>query len=186
MALLWGLWRRSGHRHLRGFSTTHFLIRYLFIVLCPVLLWIVFGDDDPRDGRRHAAHSAGPAAAGLSGQPHPARTGRAGSAGRRRISKWPIIVCQQIEMVLGVFALVGLISGADSRCQPRLSDGSDPPADRALAAGAAGASWPAWCSGVAHWARLFGQRRPPQPLDDDRRPPAAPQGPGPRFGSEKF
>ncbi len=57
-------------------STTHFLVRYLFIVLCPVLLWIVFGDVDPRTGWNHAADSAGAAVADVSGQPDPAGAGR--------------------------------------------------------------------------------------------------------------
>ncbi|MDY0150431.1 MAG: hypothetical protein RBT03_10145, partial [Kiritimatiellia bacterium] len=42
MGLMWCLWRRSGHTYRRGYSTVHFLVRYLFIILCPLLLWTVF------------------------------------------------------------------------------------------------------------------------------------------------
>ena len=35
LAVLAGMWRRAGRRYLRGYSTTHFLIRYLFVILCP-------------------------------------------------------------------------------------------------------------------------------------------------------
>ena len=93
------------------------------------------------------------------------------------------IVCQQIEMVLGVFSLVGLVSGAI------LDANRDYPTDPtplllllwmlALLAVLAGA-----VVGVAHWSRLYGKPRPPQPLDDE--PPPPPPGNSLRFGSDKF
>ena len=182
MALLWSLWRRSGRRHVRGFSTTHFLIRYLFIVLCPVLLGIVFGEVIldmagifppillallllvyPLSRILHERAGPDPMLA-----PH---------------VEMAYLICQQVEMVLGVFALVGLVSGAV------LDANKEYPTDPtplllvlwmlALMAVLAGA-----VMGVAHWRRLFGKRAPPQPLDDEP-PPAAPKK-SLRFGSEKF
>ena len=182
MALLWILWRRSGHRHRRGFSTTHFLVRYLFIVLCPVLLWIVFGAVI-----LDLAGLVPPLLLGLWLLVYPVSR-----ILRERVGPDPMlaphvemahIVCQQIEMVLGVFSLMGLISGAV------LDANRDYPTDPtplllilwmlALLAVLAGA-----VIGAAHWMRLFGKRRPPQPLDDA--PPAAPPKNSLRFGSEKF
>ena len=43
MATLWILWRRAGRNRLFGYSSVHFLVRYLFVVLCPALLWFAFG-----------------------------------------------------------------------------------------------------------------------------------------------
>jgi hypothetical protein len=182
MALLWGLWRRSGHRHLHGYSTVHFLVRYLFIVLCPGLLWIVF-DAVILD----LAGIFPPILFGLLLLIYPVSR-----VLRERVGPDPTraphvemahIVCQQIEMVLGVFALVGLVSGAI------LDANRDYPTDPtplllllwmlALLAVLAGA-----VVGTAHWTRLYGKPRPPQPLDDES-PPAAPKN-GIRFGSEKF
>ena len=182
MGLLWGRWRRSGRRRCRGFSTAHFLIRYLFIVLCPALLWIVFGDT--------ILEMAGifpPILLGLllliypvsrilreRAGPDPARTPHVEMAR---------ILCGQIEMVLGVFAFMGLVSGAV------LDANRDYPTDPtpllllfwllALMALLAGAT-----IGAAHWTRLFGASRPPQSLDDDP-PPAPPKNPL-RFGSDQF
>jgi len=182
MGLLWILWRRSGHRHLRGFSTTHYLVRYLFVVLCPALLWIVF-----RDVIFELAGVFPSVLLGLLLLVHPA-----GRILRERVGPDPMqeprfemahIACQQAEMVLGVFALMGLLTGA-------VRDANrDYPTDPAplllvlwllallvLLAGAV--------MGFAHWVRLFGKPSPPQPLDDE--PPPAPPGEGGRFGSEKF
>ena len=182
MALLWGGWRRCGGRHRRGFSTVHFLIRYLFVVLCPGLLWIGLGGVI-----MEMAGLLPPILLGLLFLVYPA-----GRVLRERIGPDPaaaprvemaLIVCQQLEMVLGVFALMGLVSGAilDASREYR----TDPTvillvlwmlALLALLVGAA--------LGAAHWVRLFGKPRPPQPLDDEP-PPAAPKE-GLRFGSEKF
>jgi hypothetical protein len=182
MGLLWGMWRRSGHRRVCGFSTTHFLIRYLFIVLCPVLLWIVFGG--------MILEMAGifpPILLGLLLLVYPVSR-----ILRERVGPDPMlvphvemahIICQQIQMVLGAFALVGLVSGAV------LDANRDYPTDPtalllvlwmlALMAVLAGV-----VLGAAHWIRLFGKRQNPQPLDDEA--PPADSKPGPRFGSEKF
>ena len=182
MALLWGVWRRTGRRRRCGFSTLHFLIRYLFIVLCPALLWIVFGD--------MILEMAGifpPVLLGLLVLLYPVSR-----ILRERVGPDPALaphvemahlLCQQIEMVLGVFAFMGLVSGAV------LDANRDYPTDPtpllllfwllALMALLAGA-----VIGTAHWARLFGSSRPPQPLDDDP-PPAPPKKPL-RVGSDQF
>lgn len=182
MAALWFLWRRAGHRHRRGFSTAHFLIRYLFIALGPALLWIVFGEV--------IVEMAGifpPLLLALLLLVYPVSR-----ILRERVGPDPLlaphvemahILCQQVEMVLGVFALVGLVSGAV------LDANQDYPTDPtplllllwmlALLAVLAGA-----VLGVAHWVRLFGKRAPPQPLDD-LPPPTGPRT-SVRFGSENF
>jgi hypothetical protein len=182
MALLWILWRRSGHRHRRGYSTTHFLIRYLFIGLCPVLLWIVFGEVI-----LDMAGLLPPILLGLLLLVYPVSRILRERAGPDPLLAPHVemahIVCQQVEMVLGVFALVGLVSGAV------LDANQDYPTDPtplllllwllALLAVLAGA-----VLGVAHWVRLFGKRGPPQPLDD-LPPPTGPRN-NVRFGSENF
>lgn len=182
MALLWGLWRRSGRRHLCGFSTAHFLIRYLFIVLCPVLLWSVFGGI--------ILDQSGiwpPLLLGLLLLVYPA-----GRVLRERIGSDPAaaphaemahIVCQQIEKVLGVFALMGLVFGAILDANQDLP--TDPTAILlvlwmlgllTLLASAV--------IGAGHWARIYGKSDAIQALDDAP-PPATPKTPL-RFGSEKF
>ncbi len=93
------------------------------------------------------------------------------------------ILCQQVEMVLGVLALVGLISGAVLDANQAYPTDPTPLLlllwMLALMAVLAGV-----VMGVAHWIRLFGRRQPPQPLDDE--PPPAASGKGLRFGSDKF
>ena len=182
MALMGGLWRRSRGRPLRGFSTTQFLIRYLFIVLCPGLLWIVFGDVILDMGGIFP-----PILLGLLFLVYPVDR-----ILRERVGADPMlapriemahIACQQIQMVLGVFAVMGLISGAI------LDANRDYPVDStpllillwmlALLALLAGA-----VMGFAHWVRLFTKPQPPQPLDDEP-PPSAPKN-SLRFGSDKF
>lgn len=182
MALLWVLWHWSGHRHRIGFSTTHFLIRYLFLVLCPGLLWIMFG--------KTILDLAGilpPVLLVLLLLVYPVSR-----ILRERVGPDPLvaphvemahIVCQQIEMVLGAFALIGLVSGAI------LDANREYPTDPtplllllwmlALIAVLVGVALAA-----AHWIRLFGRHRPPQALDDA--PPPDPPRPHQRFGSEKF
>ncbi len=182
MVLLSALWRLSGHRHLRGFSTTHFLIRYLFIVLCPILLWIVFDEVI-----LELAGSGPPILLALLLLIYPF-----GRILRERVGPDPMkeprlemarITCQQLQMVLFVFALMGLLSGA-------IRDANkDYPTDPtvlllllwllALMAALAGAVL--W---GAHWIRLFGKPSPPQTLDDES--PPAPPGGSPRFGSDQF
>ena len=183
MALLWCLWRRSGHRHLHGFSTTHFLVRYFFIILGPVLLWIVF-----RDGILELGGIYPPILLGLLLLVYPLdrilreRVGAVAPLLAPR-AEMAHIVCQQIQMVLGVFALMGLLSGAI------LDANRDYPTDPtplllllwmlALLALLAGA-----VMGFAHWVRLFDKPRPPQLLDDE--PPRIAPNDGPRFGSDQF
>lgn len=182
MGLLWGLWRRSARKPLVGFSTTHFLIRYLFIVLCPVLLWIVFGDVI-----LDLAGLGPPVLVGLMLLVYPvSRILRERSGPDPELSphiEMARIVCQQIQMVLGVFAMMGLLSGVI------LDANRDYPTDPtplllllwllALLALLAGT-----VLGVAHWARLYGKRGPPQSLDDEPEP-SRPRAP-PRFGSDRF
>lgn len=182
MALMGGLWRRSRKRHLRGFSTLQFLIRYLFIVLCPVLLWIVFGNVLLAMGGLFP-----PVLLGLLLLVYPIDR-----ILRERVGADPMltpriemahIAGQQIQMVLGVFALMGLITGAI------LDANRDYPVDStpllillwmlALLALLGGA-----VMGYAHWIRLFTKAQPLQPLDDAP-PPTAPKN-SLRFGSEKF
>ena len=183
MALLEGLWRRSNHGPLRGFSTVHYLVRYLFVVLCPLALWIVFGAT--------ILEMAGifpPILVGLLLLVFPVsrilreRVGANPQLAPR--TEMAHIVCQQIEMVLGTFALVGLLSGAV------LDANQDYPTDPtplllvfwllALIALLIGA-----VIGAAHWSQLYSTPRPPQPLDDSP-PPAADSKIGVRFGSERF
>ena len=183
MALLWGLWRKSGQRYLRGYSTTHFLVRYLFIVLCPVLLWIVFGEVILAMGGVFP-----PVLLGLLLLIYPASR-----ILRERVGLDPTqaphaemayLICRQIEIVLFAVAVMGLLSGAI------LDANRDYPTDptpllillwilgfMAVLAGVV--------MGTAHWARLFGRRNPPQPLDDEPPPSKPPKSPL-RFGSDRF
>jgi len=182
MLLLGILWRRSGHQHLKGYSTTHFLIRYLFIVLCPVLLWVVFG--------AVVLDMAGigpPILLALLLLIYPV-----GRILRERVGPDPMrvsrlemarITCQQLQMILFVFALMGLLSGA-------IQDANkDYPTDPTvvllllwllalLAVLAAAVLW------GARWIHLFGKSDPPQPLDDA--PPPTVVKDAARFGSDQF
>lgn len=183
MALLWGLWRRSGHRYLRGYSTTHFLVRYLFVILCPVLLWIVFGEV--------IVELAGifpPLLMALLLLLYPV-----GRILRERVGPDPLqtphiemarIICQQIEMVLFVFAIIGILSGAVLDAQRDLPTDPTPLLlffwVLALLAVLAGV-----VLATAHWQHLFGRRNAPQPLDDAPPPPKSGKPPL-HFGSEKF
>jgi len=182
MLAMGGLWRRAGRRFMFGYSTGHFLIRYLFVVLCPLLLWIVFGGMI-----LDLAGIVPPILLVLLLLVYPASR-----ILRERVAPDPravphvemaYIVCQQIEMVLGAFAFIGLVSGAV------LDANREYPTDPtplllllwllALLAVLAGA-----VLGTAHWIRLFGKRRPPQPLDDPAPPADFPA--RLRFGSEKY
>ena len=183
MALLWGLWRRSGGRPLRGYSLVHYLIRYLFVLLCPVLLWIVFSDVI-----LDLAGVLPPILLGLLLLVYPASRILREIAGPDPLAaphlEMACIVCQQIEMVLLVFSIAGLISGAI------VDANRDYPTDPsplliaiwllALLALLAGA-----VMGFSHGVRLFARSAPPQPLDDEP-PPAAPRDKGARFGSDRF
>ena len=182
MALLEGLWRRSGHGHLRGFSTVHYLVRYLFVVLCPLLLWIVFGETILA-----LAGVMPPLLLGLLLLVYPAgRILRELAGPDPRLAphvEMAHIACQQMEMVLFVFSIAGLVSGAI------VDANRDYPTDPfplllvvwllALLALLAGA-----VMGFSHWIRLFSQSAPPQPLDDA--PPPAPPKDAVRFGSDRF
>ena len=170
LAVLAGMWRRAGRRYLRGYSTTHFLIRYLFVILCPLLLWIVFGRTILELGGLFP-----PLLLALLLLLYPAgrilqeRVGPDPTAVPRFAMAY--LVCQQIQMVLLVVALVGLLTGVV------LDANRDYPTDPtplllflwllALLALLAGIVLT-----VAQWHRLFGQRQPPQSLDDP--PPPSP------------
>jgi hypothetical protein len=180
--LIWSLWRRSGHRYMRGYSTTHFLVRYLFIVLCPALLWMVFGGV-----LLELAGWLPPALLGLLLLLYPV-----GRILRERVGGDPLqaphvemarILCRVAQMALGVLAGAGMLSGAIVEAQ------QDYPTDPtplllflwilALLMILSGVVLAA-----AHWIRLFDRSGPPQPLDDV--PPAPPAGLAPRFGSDRF
>ena len=178
------LWRRSGHRRLRGYSTFHFLVRYLFVVLCPLALWLVFGETI-----LELAGILPPILMGLLLLVYPvSRILRERVGADPRLAprtEMAHIVCQQIEMVLGTFALVGLLSGAV------LDAHKDYPTDPtplllvfwllALIALLVGA-----VVGAAHWTRLYTTPRPPQPLDDPPPPPPADPATRVNFGSDRF
>lgn len=182
LAVLAGMWRRAGRRYLRGYSTTHFLIRYLFVILCPLLLWIVFGRTILELGGLFR-----PLLLALLLLLYPAgrilqeRVGPDPTAVPRFAMAY--LVCQQIQMVLLVVALVGLLTGVV------LDANRDYPTDPtplllflwllALLALLAGIVLT-----VAQWHRLFGQRQPPQSLDDP--PPPSPPASRLRFGSDRF
>ena len=182
MGLMWGLWRRSGHRYLRGYSTTHFLVRYLFLILCPYLLWVVFGGV--------IVEGAGwipPAMLGVIFLLYPA-----GRILQERIGSDPEnqpgiemarIVCQQIQVALGILAFVWMLSGAIIDAQEGYP--TDPTSLLlflwllALVAVLA--------SGVmaySHWERLYGKRSAPPSLDD--LPPPGPKKEAVDFGSGRF
>ena len=184
MAFLWTLWRRSAGRPLRGFSVVHYFVRYFFVVLCPLLLWSVFGDMI-----LDLAGAMPPILWGLLLLVYPASRMLHEIVGPDPMVaprvEMAYIVCRQIEMVLIVFSIAGILSGAivdANRNYP-----TDPAplliviwllALLALLAGA--------ILGVSHAVRLFTRASPPQPLDDAP-PPAAPsRGEGPRFGSDRF
>ena len=93
------------------------------------------------------------------------------------------IACQQLEMVLLVFALAGLVSGAV------MDANRDYPTDPfplliviwllaflTLLAGAV--------MGFSHWVQLYTKTAPPQTLDDEPEN-SGPPPPGP-FGSDRF
>lgn len=182
MASLWGLWKASGRRHLKGYSTTHFLVRYLFIVLCPVLLWIVFGP--------LILEMAGvlpPVLMGLMVLAYPIgrilREKTWTAPARAPRLEMAYIVFRQVEISLGVLAGAGMVSGAildAHRAYP-----TDPaPALILVWVLAVLAVLACVVLGVAQGSAVSGPPRPPQALDD------APPAPGPReklrFGSEKF
>ena len=183
MATLGILWRRAGRDRLRGYSTAHYLVRYLFVVLCPALLWFAFGARV-----LELAGALPPVLFGLLVAVYPAgrilhaRVGPDPQAAPRL--EMAYILCQQIEMVLLVFSLAGLLTGAIVEAN------RDYPTDPfpllvaiwllALLGLLAGA-----VMGFAHWAQLFRRRTPPQPLDDPP-PPAPDPDRVVRFGSDRF
>ena len=183
MATLWILWRRAARNRLYGYSTAHFLVRYLFVVLCPALLWFAFGAT-----MLDLAGALPPILFGLLLVIHPvgrilhARVGP-DPQGAPRL-EMAYILCRQIEMVLLVFSLAGLLSGTIVEAN------RDYPTDPfpvlvaiwllALLGLLAGA-----VMGFAHWAQLFRRRKPPQTLDDPAPPPPDPDRVV-RFGSDRF
>ena len=182
MAVLWRLFRRSGGRYQRGFSTLHFSVRYLFLILCPGLMWTVYG--------RNVLDISGPlppVLVGLLLLIYPV-----GRILREQIGPDPAqcprlemlcILCQQVEMVLAVIAVIGIVTGAI------LDANQDVPSDPTallilLWMFAVLAVLGAAVLVAAHWIRLFGRVDHPQPLDD---PPPRTSSPNTlRFGSEKF
>lgn len=182
MGLLGGLFRKSGRRHLRGYSTTHFLVRYLFIVLCPALLWVVFGPTILA-----LAGALPPILLGLMLLTYPAgrilRERAEVSPTRTPHIETAYIACRQTEIGLGILALAGTVSGAI------LDANRDYPTDPApvlilIWVLAVLAVLACVVLGFAQGSDRFGPSRPPQALDDESPPP------GPReklrFGSEKF
>ncbi len=177
-------WKRSRGRYLRGYSTTHFLIRYLFVILGPILLWLVFGE--------WVIELAGiwpPLMLALLLALYPVgrilreRSGPNAQAAPYATTAY--FICRQTQMVLLVFSLVGLISGA-------VVDANEgyPTDPTALLL----ALWVLACmallAGVvvsaAQWSQLFRRTGPPQPLDDLPPPTAADAAPPQRYGSENF
>lgn len=184
MGVLVARWRHSRGRYLRGYSTTHFLIRYLFIVLGPILLWLVFGE-----WVRKLSGPWPPVMLALLLLLYPVgrvlqeRAGLNPQAAPYAMTAY--FICRQMQMVLLVFSLAGLIAGAV------VDANKDYPTDptvlllvlwilacMALLAGVV--------TSVAQWAHLFRRPSPPQPLDDPPPPPARAQQPRQRYGSDKF
>lgn len=182
MGLMWALWRRSGHTYLRGYSTVHFLVRYLFVVLCPLLLWTAFG--------AVVLEMAGwlpplLIAALLLLYPF-------GRLLQERVDPDPMrtpglelarVACRQLQIGLGSVAFAGLVTGAI------LDAERDYPTDPAplliviwlltLLALLGGLVLT-----VAQAQRLYGRPAPPPTLDDP--PPPTSSKKALRFGSEKF
>ena len=182
MAMLWRLWRRSAGRYLRGFSTAHFAVRYLFLVLCPGLMWAVYGDTV-----LDISGPLPPILVGLLLVIYPV-----GRILRERIGPDPSqtprlemvhILCQQVEGVLVIIAVIGILTGAILDANKDLP--TDPTAVLIFL----------WMLAVlsvlgaavlvaAHWIRLFGKVDHPQPLDDA--PAKTEPANALHFGSEKF
>jgi len=182
MALVAAAWRRSGHRHLRGFSTVHFFVRYGFFVLCLALLWIVFGGII-----LDLAGFFPPLLLGLLLLIYPAGRILHEIVGPDpRVAphlEMAHIVCQQTEIVLGVLSLAGVVSGAIVDAQRDYP--TDPtPVLIVVWLLALLALLVSVVLAVAHWSRLFGRIQAPQPLDDE--PPPAGDGKTSRFGSDRF
>ena len=182
MGLMWTLWRRSGHTYRRGYSTVHFLVRYLFVVLCPALLWTVFGEVVmDLAGWLPPLMLAGllllyPVGRLLQERVGPDPTQTPGLELAR-------VACRQLQIGLGSVAFAGLVTGAI------LDAERDYPTDPAplliviwlltLLALLGGLVLT-----VAQAQRLYGRPAPPPTLDD---PPPPTGGKKPlRFGSEKF
>ena len=182
MAALWNLFRRSGGRYQRGFSAFHFAVRYLFLILCPGLMWTVYGNNV-----LDISGLLPPVLVGLLLLVYPV-----GRILREQIGPDPAqsprlemlcILCQQVEMALAVIAVIGIVTGAV------LDANKDVPSDPTallilLWMFAVLAVLGAAVLVAAHWIRLFGRVDHPQPLDD---PPPRTSSPNTlRFGSEKF
>jgi hypothetical protein len=183
MGGLWALWRRAGRSPLRGFSTAHFLVRYLFLALCPWLLWTVYGEV--------VLATAGawpPVLAALLLALYPAER-----ILRERLEQEPErprrivtarIACRCAQALLGIFAAVGMLAGAVADAHRDFP--TDPtPLLLFLWLLALFGALLAIVAAAAQWKRLFGGEQWSQPLDD---PPPAPPPPEKRvrFGSERF
>ena len=182
LGVLWNLFRRSGGRYRRGFSAFHFAVRYLFLILCPGLMWTVYGNS----------------ILDISGLLPPILVGclllvyPVGRILREQLGPDPeqsprlemlCIVCQQLEAVLAILAVIGILIGAI------LDANRDVPSDPTtllilLWMFAVLAVLGAAVLVAAHWIRLFGRVDHPQPLDDP--PPKADASKALRFGSEDF
>lgn len=183
MGLMWALWRRSGHTYRRGYSTVHFLVRYLFVVLCPLLLWTAFG--------AVVLEMAGwlpplLIAALLLLYPF-------GRLLQERVDPDPMrtpglelarVACRQLQIGLGTVAFAGLLTGAVLDAQ---RDYPTDPTPLLLLV------WLLTLLAllgnivltVAQAQRLYGRPAPPPTLDDPP-PPTDDTKNALRFGSEKF
>lgn len=181
MGLVWGLWRRSGRRYLRGFSTVHFLVRYLFVVLCPALLWIVFGEVIIA-----LAGFFPPLMLGLLLLLYPVGRILHERAGPDTLAnpRWEMarILCREVQTVLFVLALFGMLSGAVVEAHRDYP--TDPtPLLLFLWILALLVVLISVVLAMAHWQRLLGKRDLVQPLDDEGPPPSREPV---RFGSDRF
>jgi len=182
MGLIGGLWRRSGHRYMRGYSTTHFLVRYLFLVLGPVLLWMVFAEVI-----LEMAGWAPPLLLALLLVLYPL-----GRILKERVDPDPHVtpriekfrlVLQQSQWILGVLAFTGMLSGAVVDAQKDYP--TDPtPLILFFWLLAAVAVLGGLAAAAERWRWISGRPGPRPALDDP--PPAKPPAHPVRFGSEKF
>ncbi len=181
MALIWGLWKKSEGRDMRGYSTVHFLVRYLFVGLCPALMWLVFGGVI-----LDLAGLFPPLMLALLLLLYPA--GRilhemdAEGAGPSPRWQRARILCGLAQMISAVLALAGILSGAVVEAHRDYPTDPTPAllviwilALLALVVGVALA--------VSRWPSGLGRAETHQPLDDE--PAQGPRAPS-RFGSDRY
>lgn len=186
MGLMWTLWRRSGHTYRRGYSTVHFLVRYLFMVLCPLLLWSVFG--------AVVLELAGwlpplllaallllyPLGRLLQERVDPDPTQTPGLELAR-------VACRQLQFGLGAVAFAGLLTGAILDAGRDLPTAEPTPLLLLIWLLTLLALLGGIVLTVAQAQHLYGRRAPPPTLDDPPPPPNAAAAKNVlRFGSEKF